>query len=64
MNEYILKEESSNCDYWNYCDTEDAKEIKKMILSILKERKVSLNAAGYIFRNILEDIKENNPITI
>lgn len=64
MEKYIIKETIPNTDYWNYCDTEKAKNIKKMILSILKEQKISLSETNYIFQNILEDIEKNNPITI
>lgn len=43
-------------------DNEDFNHVKKAILSILKEEKVSLSKIRGLFRNILEDIEDNNPI--
>ena len=43
-------------------ENEDFNHVKKAILSILKEEKVSLSKIRGLFRNILEDIEDNNPI--
>lgn len=45
-------------------ENEDFNHVKKAILSILKEEKVSLSKIRGLFRNILEDIEDNNPITL
>lgn len=38
--------------------------IKKMILSILKEQKVSLSQARGIFKDIINTIEDKNPICL
>lgn len=45
-------------------ENEDFNHVKKAILSILKEEKVSLSKIRGLFRNILEDIEDNNPVTL
>ena len=45
-------------------ENEDFNHAKKAILSILKEEKVSLSKIRSLFRNILEDIEDNNPVTL
>ena len=34
MEKYIIKNTAPNVEYWEFCDTDKAKHIKKMILSI------------------------------
>lgn len=49
---------------WNPADGEDFEYAKKEILAILKEQKVSLSKVRALFNDILEDIEDNNPITL
>ena len=44
-------------------ENEDFNHVKKAILSILKEEKVSLSKVRCLFKDILEEIEDNNPIT-
>lgn len=45
-------------------DEREETNIKKMILSILKEQKVSLSQTREIFESILIEIEDKNPITL
>ena len=49
---------------WNKEFDEDIEKAKKAILDILKEQKVSLSKTRFLFRYILEEIEDNNPITL
>lgn len=51
-------------DMW---DSEEGKffnESKEKILLILKEQKISLSEARYLFNNILSDIERHNPVIL
>lgn len=50
--------------HWNKEADEDIEYAKKAILSILKEQKVSLSKTRTLFHWILDDIEDNNPITL
>lgn len=48
-------------------DLEEGKffnESKEKILLILKEQKISLSEARYLFNNILSDIERHNPVIL
>lgn len=49
---------------WDKESGEDSEFAKKAILCILKEQKVSLSKTRLLFRNILEEIEDKNPITL
>lgn len=48
---------------WNALTGENYEYAKKAILDILKGQKVSLSKVRCLFKDILEDIEDNNPIT-
>ena len=43
---------------------ENFDETKKKIMNLLKEQKVSLSKTRYLFHCILNEIEDDNPITI
>lgn len=45
-------------------DEQEEYNTKKMILSILKEQKVSLSQTREIFESIINQIEDTNPITL
>lgn len=49
---------------WNKDLGYDMEYVKKAILAILKDQKVSLSHTRSLFNHILEDIEDNNPITL
>lgn len=49
---------------WNEQAGENLEEVKKAILNILKEQKVSLSKTRYLFHYILDEIEDENPITL
>ena len=49
---------------WNKELGEDCDYVKKAILAILKDQKVSLSKVRCLFNNILRDIEDNNPISL
>ena len=49
---------------WNPLTGENHEYAKKAILAILKEQKVSLSKVRRLFKDILEDIEDNNPVTL
>ena len=49
---------------WTPAEGEDIEYTKKAILAILKEQKVSLSKVRCLFNGILEDIEDNNPVTL
>ena len=49
---------------WNKDLGEDGDYARKAILAILKDQKVSLSKTRALFNHILEDIEDNNPITL
>lgn len=50
--------------YWNSDIGENIEDTKKAILNILKEQKVSLSKTRYLFHCILNEIEDENPITL
>ncbi|KAI4445133.1 hypothetical protein C823_007640 [Eubacterium plexicaudatum ASF492] len=49
---------------WNHNNGEDDKFAKKAILEILKSQKVSLSKTRYLFDGIIQEIEDNNLITL
>ena len=49
---------------WNKEFGEDEDFVKKAILAILKDQKVSLSKTRSVFNHILEEIEDNNPVNI
>lgn len=49
---------------WNACLGEDLEYTKKAILAILKDQKVSLSKIRTLFNIIIEEIEDNNPISL
>lgn len=49
---------------WDSYSGENIVYAKKAILTILKEQKVSLSKTRTLFNRILEEIEDNNPITL
>lgn len=49
---------------WHDEKGENLGEVKKAILNILKEQKVSLSKTRYLFHYILDEIEDKNPITL
>lgn len=56
---YVLREKE-----WDNEKGEDINKTKKVILTILKDQKVSLSQTVILFNKIIEEIEDNNPITI
>lgn len=56
-NTYRMKE-------WNKELGEDEEFVKKAILAILKDQKVSLSRTRSLFNHILAEIEDNNPVSI
>lgn len=49
---------------WNSNNGEDIDYAKKAILAILKDQKVSLSKTRTLFNRILQDIEDNNSISL
>jgi len=49
---------------WNISLDEDFDGTKKKILNILKEQKVSLSKTRTLFNSILDEIEDENPVTL
>ena len=49
---------------WGTKQDDEFKSAKEAILLILKMKKVSLSKARILFHNILDEIEDNNPITL
>lgn len=49
---------------WNISLDEDFDGSKKKILNILKEQKVSLSKTRALFNRILDEIEDENPVTL
>lgn len=50
--------------YWSIDELEDFEYIKKAILKILKEKKVSLSKTYTLFNEILYEIEDKNPVVL
>lgn len=49
---------------WNPSNHEDINTTKKAILAIIKSQNVSLSKVRYLFNDIIQDIEDNNVITL
>ncbi len=49
---------------WNISLDENFDGAKKKILNILKEQKVSLSKTRTLFKRILDEIEDENPVTL
>lgn len=51
-------------NHWYENKGEDFETTKKKILSLLNEQKVSISKTRYLFHVILDEIEDDNPITL